>query len=91
MLDTPAAEPANDGPLMERPVATHVAEPMLKKAKSVALKKPASSDKLPSGWSERRVQRKTGASAGVWDTYYDAPWGKTYRSLAEVRAALEEK
>ena len=66
-----------------------MAEPKLKKAKSM-LRKPAAFDKLPPGFTEKKVQRKSGASAGMWDTYYIAPSGKTYRSLAEVRAAVEE-
>ena len=90
MLLASGAEP-NDETAMKRPSAieTLVAEPKLKKAKTM-LRKPAASDKLPPGFTEKKVQRKTGASAGVWDTYYIAPWGKTYRSLAEVRAAVEK-
>ena len=80
-------------PKLKKPAADTsalVAEPKFKKAKTMLMKKPAASDKLPPGWDEQKVQRKSGASAGVWDTYYIAPWGKTYRSLAEVRAAIEE-
>ena len=84
----------NDEAAMKRPSAADasalVAEPKLKKAKTMLMKKPAASDKLPPGWDKKQVQRKSGASAGEWDTYYIAPWGKTYRSLVEVRAAIEK-
>ena len=53
-------------------------------------KKPAGNRlELPDGFTQRKVQRKTGASAGHWDTYYFGPCGTMYRSLREVQLALD--
>ena len=59
-------------------------------AQSKVTKKPAG-NLLPADFTRRRVQRKAGASAGKWDTYFFGPSGTMYRSMTEVHAAVAKK
>ena len=87
-----------DSAMLKRPAATElVAVPKKPKItelvavpKKPITKKPAGNRlELPDGFTQRKVQRKTGASAGHWDTYYFGPCGTMYRSLREVQLALD--
>jgi len=44
---------------------------------------------LPPGWSRKITQRKTGGTAGGWDTYIIDPHGKRFRSRQEIRRHFE--
>ena len=43
---------------------------------------------LPNGWEVEVRQRKSGASTGIFDTYYFAPSGRAFRSKSEVDKSL---
>ena len=45
---------------------------------------------LPPGWSRKITQRKTGGTAGGWDTYIIDPNGKRFRSRQEIRRHFEQ-
>lgn len=45
---------------------------------------------LPPGWSRKITQRKTGGTAGGWDTYIIDPHGKRFRSRQEIRRHFEQ-
>eukprot|EP00090_Calanus_glacialis_P009963 TRINITY_DN18347_c0_g1_i1.p1 TRINITY_DN18347_c0_g1~~TRINITY_DN18347_c0_g1_i1.p1 ORF type:complete len:946 (-),score=186.65 TRINITY_DN18347_c0_g1_i1:541-3378(-) len=45
---------------------------------------------LPPGWSRSVSQRKTGASAGSWDTYIHHANGKRFRSRMEIKRYFEK-
>ena len=92
----PAAlkRPAAAGPVRAVAVPVHaVVVPVIKHhaksaAASPARTKPAPATKgLPRGWRTQVSVRKTGASAGIRDTYYYSPCGNMYRSLREAFAA----
>ena len=93
-----ASKEGDDSTMLKRPAAAElVAAPKKPKItelvavpKKPITKKPAGNRlELPDGFTQRKVQRKTGASAGHWDTYYFGPCGTMYRSLREVQLALD--
>ena len=91
----------DDSAMLKRPAATElVAVP--KKPKITELvavpkkpkitKKPAGNRfELPEGFMQQKVQRKTGGSAGKWDTYFFGPCGTKYRSLTDVQIAVGKR
>ena len=44
---------------------------------------------LPPGWARQVSQRKSGATAGGWDTYITDPNGKRFRSRQEIKRHFE--
>ena len=52
-------------------------------------KRDADAFELPPGWTMRKEQRKSGGSAGKWDTYFFNPAGKRFRTQGEVMKALQ--
>ena len=44
---------------------------------------------LPPGWTTKKLQRKSGGTAGKWDTYFFNPAGKRFRTQGEVMKALQ--